>query len=121
MAWAIVDNGTVRNIVIYQTGEGFTNVPDRTTIGATWDGQQWVEPAPVVQPRIIFDTEFWDRFTPTERIEIHASADTFVHDLIRTLKIYRTLDLNDTKLVLGIGYLASLGLLTAERAAEVLA
>lgn len=121
MAWAIVDGDIVVNLVISQTGVGFTEVPDGTVIGASWNGVQWVPPVAVTPERLVYVTDFWLRFTSAERIGIHASNDPVVQDLVRTLALYTKIDLTAQMVVDGVGYLAYTGLLTAERAAEVLA
>jgi hypothetical protein len=121
MAWAIVNNNAVLNIVVSQTGEGFTSIPDGTQIGATWDGVQWVPPAPTVQPNIVYVTDFWLRFTTSERIGINGSADPSVQDLVSTLRLFTQIDLRSQLMVDGVSYLVFAGLITAERAAEVLA
>lgn len=121
MAWAIVDGDRVVNLVVSQTGAGFVQVPDGTQIGASWNGTEWVPPVAVTPERLVYVTDFWLRFTAPERIGIHASTDPVVQDLVRTLELYTKIDLTAQMVVDGVGYLAYTGLLTAERAAEILA
>lgn len=121
MAWAIVDGDRVVNLVVSQTGAGFVQVPDGTQIGASWNGTEWVPPVAVTPERLVYVTDFWLRFTSAERIGIHASNDPVVQDLVRTLALFTQIDLNAQMMTDGVGYLAYTGLLTAERAAEVLA
>jgi len=121
MAWAVVDGDIVVNLVVSQTGVGFVEVPEGTQIGASWNGTEWVPPIAPTPVRLVYVTDFWLRFTSSERIGIHASADPVVQDLVRTLALFTQIDLNAQMLTDGVGYLAYTGLLSAERAAEILA
>lgn len=120
MAWAVVDGDRVVNLVVTQTGDGFVEVPDGTQIGASWNGTEWVPPVAPTPDRLVYVVDFWMRFTPSERIGIHASQDPVVQDLVRTLALFTMIDLNAPMLVDGMGYLAYAGLLSAVRAAEIL-
>lgn len=64
---------------------------------------------------------FKRRFTAAERIAIRAARDTdpIVNDFIDLLDSAELVFLDDADLAAGLGYLASLGLLTAGRPAEI--
>ena len=121
MAWAVVDGGRVVNLVMSQTGVGFVEVPDGTQIGASWNGTEWVPPIVPTPERVVYVTDFWQRFTIAERIGIRISTNPMVQDLIETLKLYNQVDMASTLMQDAVGYLVSAELLTAERAAEILA
>lgn len=91
--------------------------------------QQWDEAARDFvsrpQARVMDPYEWWRRFTLSEEAAIReaAKSDSFIAVLLARLAAptLRELHLDDDVVVQGVAYLRSNGLLTAERAAEVLA
>lgn len=69
---------------------------------------------------ILTQLAFLRRFTPEERIAIRASNDLVVQDFLHLLGLAQDIRLDDADTVAGVGYLESLGLLAAGRAAVVL-
>lgn len=69
---------------------------------------------------ILTQLAFLRRFTPEERIAIRASTDPVVQDFLHLLGL-QDIRLDDADTIAGVGYLESLGLLAAGRAAVVLA
>lgn len=69
---------------------------------------------------ILTQLAFLRRFTPEERIAIRASTDPVVQDFLHLLGLAQDIRLDDADTVAGVGYLESLGLLAAGRAAVVL-
>lgn len=64
--------------------------------------------------------EFVDLFTPAEFIAIEDSADAIVRKLVFRLRTRQApLDLASTTVQQGLGYMASIGLLTPQRAAAI--
>jgi hypothetical protein len=64
--------------------------------------------------------EFVARFTPVEFAGAHTSADAAVRQLMFRLSVRREpLDLASVTVQQGLAYMAHIGLLTAERAAEI--
>ena len=64
--------------------------------------------------------EFVDRFTAEEFVAIAASADPLVRKLVFRLRTRQApLDLASATVQQGLGYMAAIGLLSAERAAEI--
>lgn len=64
--------------------------------------------------------EFVDLFTPAEFVAIEASADPIVRKLVFRLRTRQApLDLASATVQQGIGYMASIGLLTPQRAAVI--
>ncbi len=64
--------------------------------------------------------EFLARFTLTERAAIRASTDTIVQDLMFLLDAATYIDLTDTTLAQGIGYLSMVNLIEPSRVPEIL-
>lgn len=124
MAWALVVDNVVANVVVSDTGDGYTAIPDTVGIGWALVGGVWTAPTPAAQPKLITAYAFWQRFTPAERVAIRASADPLVADLVALLSIvpaYDNVDLGDANITVGVSYLAAAGLITLERVAEILA
>lgn len=63
---------------------------------------------------------FLNRFTLQERMTARASTDPVIVDILKMLDLAEIVDLNYPPTIQGIQYMASLGILTAERAVEVL-
>lgn len=123
MAWAIVTNNVVENIVVSLTGEGYALIPDGIGIGWRLVDAVWVEPEPVKQ-RDLTALDFWQRLTPAERIAVLGSSDPVTKDLVAMMELvtaYDVISLDSANLQTGIGYLELTGLIAPGRAAEILA
>ncbi len=70
---------------------------------------------------ILTKREFMQRFTQSERIAIRNSADDIVIDIYDDLKVATSVDLTLVDLANGLAYLVSVGLLTPERPAQLMA
>lgn len=78
-------------------------------------------PEPEITPVLVLtQLSFLRRFSPEERIAIRASTDPVVQDFLHLLGLAQDIRLDDADTVAGVGYLESLGLLAAGRAAVVL-
>lgn len=78
-------------------------------------------PEPEITPVLVLtQLSFLRRFSPEERIAIRASTDPVVQDFLHLLGLAQEIRLDDADTVAGVGYLESLGLLAAGRAAVVL-
>ena len=76
---------------------------------------------PVVIPRHVAPYDFIARFTDAELVAIQTSVDPLVirgRTKLQTIITYVDLDAAETQML--IGYLAIIGLITQERAAEIL-
>lgn len=65
--------------------------------------------------------QFLNRFTVQERLTIAASADPMVADIMRLLNVASYIDRSDQNTMMGVGYLAMVGLIANARVAEILA
>lgn len=75
------------------------------------------DPLPPV--RALSRLEFLRRFTAAERIAIRASTDPVVEDMMALQDAAEYIDIDDADTQAGLQYLASVGLLTPGRAAEI--
>lgn len=64
--------------------------------------------------------EFKNLFTPEERIVTRDSPDPLVQDILDMFNIAEYIDTSDPRTIQGLQYLVYKGLLTAERAQEIL-
>lgn len=88
-----------------------------------WDAASHsvVTVAAPVEPRMV-DTGTWIlRFTPLEFQAISASTDATVQQFMYALNHTTQVDLNSAPLINGVAYIVSISLLTAARAAVVMA
>lgn len=101
------------------------SVPTSTTVEIGWtrmpDGA-FAEPAPVAS-RIVTRRAFARLFTAAERIAIRTAsgANPQLADLYELMTLDETVNLDHPDVAAGIGALAAGGLLTAPRAAAILA
>ena len=70
--------------------------------------------------RKITKRAFMRRFTQSERITIRKSLDDIVIDIYEDLKATNTVDLDLEDTINALGYLVAIGILAAERPAEIL-
>lgn len=82
------------------------------------DGQFIKAPRPSVQ---LAPLDFMRRFTQQERIAIRNLNDPIIEDFMALLNTTPSVHLDDPDTVAAIGYLEQLGILSAGRAAEILA
>lgn len=126
MVWAVVVDNVVLNIVIVGPATDATNltqIPDGVGVGWRLIDGIWTAPAPIPQ-RLITSLAFWQRLTVAERIGIRTSQDLVVADLVALLTLvsgHELISLDDANLNAGMNYIASVGLMTAERVSEVMA
>lgn len=85
--------------------------------GSTWNPETLSFVASATQ---MSKREFLARFTLAERAVIRASTDTIVQDLMFLLDAATYIDLNDSTLAQGIGYLGMIGLVESHRVQEIL-
>lgn len=114
MKSAIVVDNTVVNLIVGSVA-GSVEVPDDVNIGATWDGNAWVNPEVTISV-VMYVVDFLNRFTSAERIAIRTSADPIVQDFVYLLDKYTTVDVMSTQMQEGKAYLVYTTLLTQERA-----
>lgn len=110
----------------------FFQVADTVQVGATLVNDAWVNPDPVVPPPpsvfapdiIVSPVEFKMLFTSQERIAIAAAraSDPIIDDWYSILDDSRLTEVNlgRNSTQAGVMYLNSLGLITNQRAAEIL-
>lgn len=137
--FAIIENGKVVNTIVAASWPNAIDITDRPEVGIGWshDGSNFIEPASVpdelAADRRITNLAFRKRFTQLElrQLKIIAainpaapveeqqlSADIAVYDdLLRDAKY---IDLNDPRTNEDLQGLVFLGVLTSERAAEIL-
>lgn len=137
MAIYIYDNAT-GTLVSYCSHDSDPVAPDDvlaakhltavSKLPPTDDTHQWdpqtktvvVVQAPLI-PRIVDNYQFILSFTPQEYDAISRSADLVVKQLLEALRSIGTIDMNGVTTKNGVGYLASVGLLTPDRAVAILA
>jgi hypothetical protein len=88
--------------------------------GASWDQVNLVWLAPQPSSAVLTPAQFYKRFTPAEAAQVYASSDVNVAYLTRRLSLAQDVDLADPDVVSGVNYLASVGLIGADRAAAIL-
>ncbi len=84
---------------------------------------QVVALTPIETPRLIYPYEFMERFTLQERIATLTVAQTDVQValILSQLQTVQRVDLDAPQTIAAVGYLQSIGILTAPRAAQILA
>lgn len=89
--------------------------PDLNT--SQWDDStgEWID-----NPSRMTKLSFLNRFTMVERIAIRSSTDPIVYDIMQLFDAAEYISLTDTNTMQGIGYLATIGILTGARATEIL-
>jgi len=129
----IIENGVVTNAIIADLAWAQQHYPnadvrEHPQAGPGWilvDGELQAPPtAPEPEPLPVGGMTrlaFIRRFTLAERISIRQSTDPIVVDGIAMLEAAEEVKLDDPDTVALIGYLVTQGLLTQERAAEILA
>lgn len=127
---AIIENGVVVNIILADPGWLADNglngivIPDDLTvsIGWLWNGDSFAQPAPDPASPVMSRLAFMRRFTMQERIAIRAAVptDPVLADVNALLELAQEVSLDDPDTQMAIGYMTQLGILTAERAAEIL-
>lgn len=114
-----------------------TTVPTNVERGWRYRSNQWVAPpepdpvAPSPPPppavptlgRVVSPAQFLMLFTPLERVAIRQSTDAVVVDFIRLVELpsLAQVELDNAQTQMGVNYLVTKGLITEERAADVLA
>lgn len=139
MRIAIIDNGTVINIIEAESLDaaqslGYPNVADDSAgtavLGGTYaDGvftapiAPAAPPAPPAPPMTVMSKlEFLRRFTQPERIAIraHVGDDPVIADVNQLMELADAIDVADPDTVNYVGYLASKGYIAQTRVAALL-
>lgn len=126
MQYAIIENGTVTNMAVADIPLA-ANWIETDTAGIGWTYADGVFTPPVVVPpppvRVLSKVAYLKRFTQTERINIRAAAavNPVVDDYVQLLNLTNEVDLDAPDTVGGVNALEAAGLLSAGRAAEILA
>ena len=132
MKYAIIENGTVTNVTLWDgttewsPPEGSIAVacPDEVGPGWTYDGTNFIAPPlPEPGPVILNKVDFLRLFTQAERINIRAAAavNPVVADYQSMLDAATTVNLQDPDILTGVPLLEQAGLIGPERAAQILA
>lgn len=97
-----------------------TDIPEAVVGGRYVDGQ--FLPPPPQRKTVISKLDFYQRFTPEERITFRqgAKTDPVLADLEMMLQMAETVNLESAATQQGIQYMVSANVLTPERAVEVL-
>jgi hypothetical protein len=90
-------------------------VPDLTTHTWNQEADQFEMTVGILSKR-----EFLTRFTLSERIAIRESTNPVVIDIRNLLDLAEFVRLNDPETQQSVGYLASIGLVSAQRMQEIL-
>jgi hypothetical protein len=72
-------------------------------------------------PNFIPAYQFVNCFTGAETVAIQASTDPLVKRFLLMLSVTQQVDLNDSTVQNGVGYLASIGLIAQSRVSQILA
>ena len=135
MAYLLVENGIVINSILapiegdpWQPPEGVQLIQADGNIGDSWDGTKII-PAPVVvvpQPTTFTPRAFIETlFTPAEQQAIYTAAQTpagwQIAMFISLVTASPVINLSDPELIKDIGIVQTVGILTAPRAAQILA
>jgi hypothetical protein len=70
--------------------------------------------------RALSKIEFLTRFTMQERIAARSSVDPIIKDMLSLIDLAEFINLDDPNTQQAVGYLAMVGILTNERATEIL-
>lgn len=129
MTIAVLDN--TNTVVAVVDAQGYTwNAPVGTTTVPATDGvvpgytySNGVFTAPIVAPvqPIISFLQFMALFSPTEQAAIVNSTDTQIKLFILMATGSGGMRLTDAPVIQGVNYAVSIGLLTSQRAAQILA
>ena len=128
MRFAVIINGVVDHVLdapsgFSLAGQTLVACADSVSRGDLYDGSAFTTPIPTVVTKTLFyPYDFLNLFTSTEMASILSSSDLTVKIAIaKMLSIVTYVDLNDPTTKTLTDYLVSVNLLTADRAAAVLA
>lgn len=117
------DDATIQHL----EAQGFTVVIGTASIGATWNGSEFTEPAPqvsdTVSSRFLTKLQFRNRFTPAEKVAIYtaAAANVSVQIYLDDINAAEYINLDDASTAAGVAALEAAGLISVGRTAEILA
>lgn len=127
---AIIESGAVVNVIIadasWQAADGCEVVllDDGSPVGPGWlyDGKVFAEPAPLPGNPVMAPIDFMRRFTGPERIAVRTASkqDPILEDAFALLNVAQTVSLDSPDTRNAVKYMAHLGLISAQRAAEIL-
>lgn len=136
MRIAIIDNGTVINIIEADSLDaaqslGYPNVADDSAgtavLGGTYANGVFTAPAAPATPpappvTVMSKLEFLQRFTQPERIAIraHLADDPVIADVNQLMELADAIDVADPDTVNYVGYLARKGYIAQSRVATLL-
>jgi hypothetical protein len=105
-----------------ELGEGEACAPDWRQVAAD-PPDRFAPPAPVAAPRIVAPLAFRDRLTEGEKLALYtaAAASLELRIYLDDLNAAQEVDLDSPRTVGGLQALVATGILTPERAAEILA
>ena len=120
-SYYIVDaDNFIRNRVIADSPEdALVGYPDCQAITTLSTEHRYSE-MPAGTPDSLSRLSFMRRFTASERIAIRASVDPVIVDFMALLDLAGEVLVDDSDTQAGFSYLVAHGLLSAERAAEIL-
>jgi len=126
--WALIEDGKVTNVVEQATqpvlfGSWVETPPHYVSPGWSYIDGEFVDPRPpIIIPNIVTKVSFRFRMTDTEYVGILTAAktDVEVQAWVETFNMVTRIDLDSQRTVDGLNVLVSKGLLTQERATEIL-
>ena len=117
---------TSTEVILRSDGVFIPNEP----MNADWQAYQvWLalgntpSPAPPPPPADVVVTflQFMALFTPTEQAALVNTTDTQTKLFVLMASGVGTLDLSNSEVIAGVNYIASIGLITADRVSQILA
>ena len=128
MLCAVIQNGVVENVILTQesfviAGKTLVECDNTVSRGDTFDGNSFSRPTPIQVPKTQFAPfDFLGLFTSVELVQILSSTDPVVMVAVAHVQtIITVVNLTAPETIQLIGYFATVGLLTSDRAAQVLA
>jgi hypothetical protein len=126
--WALIEDGKVTNVVEQATqpvlfGSWVETPTHYVSPGWSYIDGEFVDPRPPITiPNIITKVSFRFRMTDTEYVGVLTAAktDVEVQAWVETFNMVSQVNLSDERTVAGLNVLVSKGLLTQERATEIL-
>jgi hypothetical protein len=124
MRYAIEKNGVALNVILAESQSIADHIAslDVATARLLADGETVAVPMPEpIREVQLTKLQFLRRFSQAERIAIRDSMNPIIVDFLKMLDLAQDVRLDDPDTIAGVGYLESLELIAAGRAAEILA